>query len=1641
MINNPNAEADFVGYMHRLRKGSTGIEYGHSMMTLEGRTVQSFLSGADVKLDTMLQTYKQLENERNLLKLVSETVGQSPETLLRQMRETPQIVAEMLAKKGGLNPLLDELIATGKLSPDGLQSIGKMFEKGAPYNREMFFAEAMDAIEENAMRQAVMQFGVQSKGVVTRWADAMKAAETLAFLRISPGYPIRNAINNEITMLSRGLFGVMDNGVIDDFWKGFGMTPARLGGSAGPAELAGKLSKADEVIMDALKGGQYGTPEKVGDFFKNMNLGKLDFAKNWGGKIEQSARRRSQTLGTMQYLRKYFKPKSVKEYASTSGILDQLPDDIAKSIDNAIRSSGASETKLDEIMGGNLNLNMDSILDDASRASGVDMREVLGDEVLEYMHQKLPAAIANGKTGDIKLELRNLLEKQSEAWFQKSVGDIVEHTKAQAMAGGPNIWNAKMGEAQDIFWGAHMEHSNRMQEVSALAREAASSGDFKAASALWEQAQNDGRMFYDRAFRRVDAYVQGLEEGTAELGRRGANLPFTETRRTFKEWRGMWGDFFETRNKMYSDFFEASKSKKPASWDELQAKTQKLFDDSVGKEDAFSQRLDDTIANMIDDPQAKQAYIGARDELSKLRLADKKDVSATYEAAQDLSGGERQAMMNELQQRRMAAFQKMREVDQRSIFIQQGDAESIVMFEGAATGGTRNDRRILDTANKYAGAEPAASAIPISKATEVPRSELPPAVSERFGQEAKRLQNELSGGEAGKRTAEGAIGTTNAPWYREAYQNGLRKPQIDKALDKIIIDQGADKGTTVEKVKEIIFDNFKYGDAKSGTPPDLYVLQELGADKKVMQEALDEFNSITKQELTLEDAIAASTPSGLHDPNLPYYDDAGKLVQPKKYTRVEDIPPDVMKKAIAEEATKKGIPAKAGEVNPAYIADVNKALPPMKPMDLATDQLNYGRIQPAIDKVISQAEEAARRAPSFVKDLAPDMQNEIKRVMGLVKNDLSSVRHQAVKFGEWRADSALLNYNRRTNFDNFLGHIAPFGFWTTNSAFKWAVESIDRPAMLTNYLRTKKFMATAGLQRDGQASRTKGKIRIPLPFAPEWMGEAFVDPMRLALPFDNWAAPFEQLQKSNQGFDGQVQRTMEQLVADGKISQADYESALEDKSGATWDYAASVAEKNASDDRYDAFDFATALQAPHAPLMWAYNAAFGNKEDIGPFAPVSKQLRNAATMLGVKDWNNSKWNVEARIRKHLGLPAFDKWDDYRIKRAAGNLAGEGKLTPDEMKEAIAVAAMVESGQLDSEEAKQQSEAYDIAVTRSNQEFTGGGVSAVLGLFGIGVTTVPKGENALRALQDDFGAAYGKYAAADESLDAFLDAHPEMDEETAADTWERQNPKLAKDASALGDFFDAHPEYEGRLGLFDKPEEQVKKFYVDQLWKVYNEMPKVNQDEAREQLGGDFQQAFLDSATRDYDSIEPGTMAVWMKLMGVDPLGGLNAEQRLLVNLYGKVQFTEPEMANRVQTFYDHRKQNFPEFYDQQSEYYSLTNKGEKKQYLNAHPELKAYFDFRSSFMNDNPDIVPYITDSEKAIADAKNKTRTQNAVPTAQELKINIDPQTSELLSHYLQSGQPLPPALQSELDYIGGQYGISGENVLNIYGGGQGIR
>ena len=248
-------------------------------------------------------------------------------------------------------------------------------------------------------------------------------------------------------------------------------------------------------------------------------------------------------------------------------------------------------------------------------------------------------------------------------------------------------------------------------------------------------------------------------------------------------------------------------------------------------------------------------------------------------------------------------------------------------------------------------------------------------------------------------------------------------------------------------------------------------------------------------------------------------------------------------------------------------------------------------------------------------------------------------------------------------------------------------------------------------------------------------------------------------------------------------------------------------------------------------------------------------------------------------------------------------------------------------------------------------------------------------------------------------------------------------------SSVGKFLEDHPGYEARLALFKSPEERLKRFLVDEIWNIYNDMPKVNRDEVKDQLGDLFYTAFLSKETRSYDEIPLDEMSYWLKVMGGDPPGEFHwdSERHPLI-------LTNSETAHRLQVFYDNRERIFG--YNQliwplQKQYFDL-EKDARKDFLVQYPILKSYWDYRRDFMLRNPDLMDYIEDDPEN----QPKYETLEELRSAYMNQPNFTPDEmitimGEPLYYLVLSGDELPPIAMEKLEELEEVYGVNFEDML----------
>lgn len=1434
---------DMVKALSDIKEGAVGGQWGHVLLTEQGRTVQALGSQMDGVGKALIAQWDAIETERSLMHEIWMAFGrQGDETsvirdILKQANENPQSLIQKLSQAPldpSLSPRLEALQKAGQLTPDALKELASHVTKDMPLTSQEFSLHMMNRIQDAAMQQAILQFGIKGRGTITRLSDAMKAWESIPFIKGNPANMVRNIINNDITMIGRGSFGLMTSKQIDEFWKVEGWIPQSFERAFGfgiddsfDSSLAAKRLE-EALSADATKIGKIA--EKSKRTAQSVKLGVFDFSE-YSQKAERAASRRASTNGYLEFIQKYWNNKtgftSIGKYIP-SAELDKMEAEIpgiTKLLDNIAKDSGGNIKKFEKLLQSNLEANVSEVFDNAAKKLGIELNDVIPAEDLHMITQGLPDAIKSGKVPEFIGGVRAQMENHLNDLFSKNVELLPGIIAEQVKAGGPDILYKTFGRATDEFWGGHIEHSKRMLSLNDAVRDARSVKDYKSANALWEKILSDSDNHFERVWNKFDAYLKGMKQGAKEAG---LNFP-PEIQDAFSEMRKGWKEFFNLRNKELRDFFgaklEGREFKK--TFDVIQEELDNKYRELISKEGEAYSRIDEMMAGSISDSDTASRYLNFRDASAKLREADKNAVADFYEAVRNSPSEEQPKMWEVFWQERVARLEEMRQLENIGSAAMQGDPRASQLL-------------------------------------------------------------------------------------------GALFPETEQTGEFDILGLAREYGIATA--------------SESGAPNNKRLL-----------------NTINKYSET-------------------------------KFSDIKDVSEDIARQAFEARASQKGVVSQPK----AFIPDADRIFPLPSPIEDGLNQLTFGRSYAALDAIGEEAGKGVTRNATIINKLSLDLKKSVTRWIENSKSEMSSFHSAAVQFASFRRDASLLNYNRRTNFDSWAGNVMPFSFWTTHSMINTAINSIDRPAMLSTYLRSRKLLETSGIKDESLPSRLRGHIRVKLPFTPDWMGDTFINPARILLPYDGFLQPWEQAASNKLSVGGKAQNTLQAMLDGGEITQQQFDNAMQEQRGTVWDLA--VQRSSEGGDNYNAFDFVTMMSSPHAPLMWAYNALRGQPNDIGPFTPLSRTAKNVATMLGVEDWNNSPYNVEGRIRKSLGLPAFDKWDDYRTDRMLSNLAADGKYSVDDV-----MRAMVE----------RSGPAYDEAVYKANQEYAGGWAGTILGILGIPIKSYPEGEQKQRLLSEQFGKAYTSYKNGD--------------------------------VAALTDFFNEHPEYETRLALWDKPEERLRNFLVDQIWGRYNEMPRVNQDEVRNQLGDQFQINFLDKNTRSYESLSPLQMQVWLKLMGGKPVGTLSADQELLIQ-FNQLKLTDPETAYRAQTFYDTRESLYPDWFDMQSEYYDLDT-SRRKSYLNQNPELKQYWDYRRDWMKKNPDLVKYLTDDKKALAKAELSQRIPGvSVPTQNEIYNNLSPAAKSLIEDY-QNGQDIPPELEQYLDFLAEQYGMTPETLRGIVG------
>ena len=1546
----------------RATAGSYSPELGHMIVTLEGRAVRDTMTIANNAVQDVAKVWAETgKMERPLLQMIAGALGETPYNVMHRLEagESAALFAQFMEKtsqNADSATALTRLLTANNVTPEAwnAEQMGArllVFKGNDLYDNQLAVATMLDKIAETSAKAAVMRFGVKARGAVEAMTNAVKSAETLAFLRLNPAYPVRNYVNNVFTLVARGAFGTMSASHIDDIWKAVGFVPPRLAVGMGMAgeeliEAGGKVGaragilqgvtpavelanqSAGEIIRAATARDKDWI-DKVTSFFRDVKLGKADTGA-WSAKIEQSASRQATTVGWLRG-EKYF-GKAGSGWQAMGDFNPRLAQTVGQGTANRIeavaRSVHLNPNKLEqEIFTADWSKSIGLIEEAVERKFGRPLHNIIGDDTAARLGAELPDILKTGSKGAVQEyfgKLRGEIDSHIQDLTENALKTLTEETAARVKTEGPGAFAKLWGEAMDDWWGAHEKHA---VEISQLADEIKRGVDPELVNARWRKLLADSDAYWGRSWGRLEARFKGMSTSAREIGLLDTS---GEVMDTFKSWRGGWKKFFKDRQQAYTEFFDATRAGKPPrqSFEAISAELDARYGQLIDDESRYNGKIDNIVSGFFQDQGQKATFLAWRRRVGEFRRLDKESVLAFRGTLKGLPFEEVEAAYAKHWKDRIGAWANLWGEEQRGLAALQGNPQAAQVIDPTI----QRLRQQMD--------------------------EVFPLIDQR-----------LAGGalDEAQQAALDAFLRENGDPDVVGYLDSLRRNLDDLTLEAALpdrtaslsanqLDPAALKAYGWTRGKRGMFNAVNADRADVGLPK-YASLKDVPFDEAVQ--------SIDKRVKGIASELKASFRKTAAD---------AKVAMAETVAEITDTENQLL--TILRGRQMPEVPTQS-----AALPDFHTLVPRQLDMGAGLDTLNYTKGSAIIDELESGALLALDEAPVKFGDFDADVQKGIRAYVEHIKGGMSDARYASSRFSEFVRDSALLNYNRRTNFDSWLSMIMPFEFWGTHSAYSWAVNSIDRPAMLSNYLRIKKFLNTAYRPEEGLPSRLKGKIRIPLPFAPEWMGKnLFVDPLRLALPFDSWLSPFEQAQQQQAGDVGTAKRVLQELRNDGMITDAEYNQAVVTQAGPVWDRAVTLARQDDSEERLNGFDFMSMLTAPHVPIAWAWDVA--NKREPGAVLPLTNTLGSIYGLLGIDP--AGPLNPEAAIRKQLGFHPFNKWDDYRVERMLVNMLADKTIQVDEFNQAFLT---------------HKGDVWETAYQRAAYESSGGPLGLALKTMGLPTGAYPEGERTVRQLGDEYAAALSEYQATGDY------------------------------GATLAPWLEEHPEYEARLALFKKPEERMRLFLVDQVWDKWNDLPSLTKREMKDALGREFVEKFYDKETRSYDSIPPETMQMWLALLGGEVPGKL--EGTLSPSMYRDLQLTDPDKAWRVQTFYQNKELQFGRFVGQAlDDYYALEAGDARKSFVRQHPELKAYWDWRNDFIQRNPDVATLISDSPKyQTEEFQQQAAAASGQPrfTRQEWRNQLGAWVDNLVLDYA-DGEDLPPAVTEQLRDLAWNYGFQGD-------------
>lgn len=1498
-------------------------------------------------LDGIVQTWDMSAPNRDMLTRVAEVLGDSPSKLLDDLaargtaeQDFQRMVTRLQQSDTDAARLILGDVQAGRFNADSLKQIVDVFtgDGALPWHPGQWKAMMLDSLgshfDEFVTNRLMLDQTPEAKSAFFRTAALMKTAQSILLLGASPGYAITNGLSNMLHRAASGVFGYLTPDQINGWMDRFGTTPARFEEGVGIGGMVDQASTSTGVITEAQQKAVKGTgtladaKDKLSRLSKGMPFSKLS---SW---MEKSEGRQAFSIAMKQ-----FWSQSWRRGVGFRSMDPQLTKVVqGMGIDPgriyAAIEAGMNQGEIEKALYGRFEgVQTRALVDDAARRTGLtpqqaaDLLEKVG--VLDTLDGYLKGQTTPDGIQSAFRRADQIAQDRLDLQTGEDLKAIAEHVRQKVGLEGAASGLDVVQRVDSTRFDAWMDHFFRLGEVMS---DLSTLDD----PAMKSKAIETQYSISDAEFRRINARTAANYQGIFDAWGRSGSPKAMEMLSAIAQSDSAMKQAYDFMRTERRQFFDGGRpiEEWSASQTLIDAEFQRAFKSKHDAEVRMGQSLGSIYGDLYG-PAAGEAARKWWEDVTKFNDdIVKREQKARREFAQMPKQQREAAKQKYYRETKILLIAEAEKINQEGITRLER-----VVRKGGGRGATGTE----------ALPSPASTTRP-SEAEEI--NGLVARAEQRQSADTAARAEQVNGvwGIAEGYTREGELYNRGVTRDRFALLGALRKKEYGGIKDLTGLD---DPRLTPEFIRDVME---KRAQIKAGEEPTQQPSFNLSSWQKDfdavvqsgnMTRMIDLFESFPPEKAndlaptgeTFDafmvrswEETAARAETDTREQSVAEAMHRADQATAEMEAQAEQLPetPPVPTVKRNLKAIRSGTAAE-GDV----LADANQpvgaldAASQFTPHSEALDQGWSQFVRPLLDAMQEGAVRQLDERPldGAVRDLASEGQAQLKRYVKQVQGDMATSKLATMRYGEQQRDFAMLNYSKQYGFDRWTQVGWPYELYSTRSFITWAARGIDAPAWFSNYARLN--MQQQRYERD-IPERLRGKIKIPAPWMPDWMGDAlYIDPLRNLFFPAGIVNYFQRKEQETTQQELEAERILQEWSADGSVSDADIQQAM-NREGSAWERAFAEAQIRREAEAASPLDFFSTMLGPAWYLTAPYYLATGKGRQ-----PSTLPLTNTARALDTVTqgtWAEPIGDVlgllgkpEEWARKKAGLPTMGEYGEYYQKRQVANMVAEGLISSEE-----AQLAMIEK----------QGEVWENAGERVRMELalrvpTAGALYAGLhegpqafaqaalpSLFGSGL--LPAGELEYRGLKQEWNEAWKKYDAGD--------------------------------TGAVNTFFDEHPEYEAYLAKGKGDDELMKSFMIGQIWNGYMELGTTNQKQARSEMGELFQQAFLDKETRSYESIDTETLIQWAQQLNQKVPQAVNA-QPLEVTQPPNLDLYSEDVTRVTDEFFSQRTKNHGNYYELEQGYFALP-KSQRSSYLLKNPELKEYWDFKDQWYKGFPELEP-----------------------------------------------------------------------------------